>query len=52
VVVRRLGLPDQFVTHGDANRQRAELGLDAPSIATAARELVGYAVGRVQRVVG
>ncbi|HET9599531.1 MAG TPA: 1-deoxy-D-xylulose-5-phosphate synthase [Anaeromyxobacteraceae bacterium] len=41
VSVRRLGLPDAFVTHGDANRQRAELGIDAAGIAAAARELVG-----------
>jgi 1-deoxy-D-xylulose-5-phosphate synthase len=39
--VKRLGLPDQFVTHGDANKQRAELGLDATGIATACRALVG-----------
>jgi 1-deoxy-D-xylulose-5-phosphate synthase len=46
LAVRRLGLPDRFVTHGDANRQRAELGLDAVAIAEAARELVGYAPAR------
>ena len=39
--VKRLGLPDQFVTHGDANKQRAELGLDAAGIAAACRALVG-----------
>jgi len=39
--VRRLGLPDAFVTHGDAARQRAELGIDAAGIAAAARELAG-----------
>jgi 1-deoxy-D-xylulose-5-phosphate synthase len=38
--VRRLGLPDAFVTHGDAAKQRAELGLDAAGIARAARELL------------
>ncbi|HZZ85751.1 MAG TPA: 1-deoxy-D-xylulose-5-phosphate synthase [Anaeromyxobacteraceae bacterium] len=41
LAVRRLGLPDEFVTHGDAPRQRAELGLDAAGIARAARELLG-----------
>jgi 1-deoxy-D-xylulose-5-phosphate synthase len=39
VAVRRLGIPDQFVTHGDPARQRAELGLDAEGIARACREL-------------
>jgi 1-deoxy-D-xylulose-5-phosphate synthase len=39
--VKRLGLPDAFVTHGDAARQRAALGLDAAGIAAAARELLG-----------
>ncbi len=39
--LRRLGLPDEFVTHGDAGRQRAELGLDAAGIASACRELAG-----------
>ena len=41
--VRRLGLPDRFVTHGDANRQRAELGIDAAAIIAAAHEVVGHA---------
>jgi 1-deoxy-D-xylulose-5-phosphate synthase len=39
VAVRRLGIPDQFVTHGDPARQRAELGIDAEGIARACREL-------------
>ena len=39
--VRRLGIPDQFITHGDAAKQRAELGLDAAGIAAACRALVG-----------
>jgi 1-deoxy-D-xylulose-5-phosphate synthase len=39
VLVHRLGLPDAFVTHGDAAKQRAELGLDADGIARACREL-------------
>ncbi len=45
VRVRRLGLPDQFITHGDANRQRAELRIDARAIAAAARELAGVRGG-------
>jgi 1-deoxy-D-xylulose-5-phosphate synthase len=39
--VKRLGLPDAFVTHGDAQKQRAALGFDAAGIAAAARELLG-----------
>ncbi len=43
VQVSRLGLPDAFVSHGDAGRQLAALGLDAAGIAAAARALVGMA---------
>ena len=39
LAVRRLGLPDRFVEHGDADAQLAELGLDAAGIAAAARAL-------------
>jgi 1-deoxy-D-xylulose-5-phosphate synthase len=49
VRVRRLGIPDRFITHGDANKQRAELGIDAAAIAAAARELVGAQVGVSKR---
>ncbi len=38
--VRRIGLPDEFVTHGDVGKQRAQLRLDAAGIASAARELL------------
>jgi 1-deoxy-D-xylulose-5-phosphate synthase len=41
VAVKRLGIPDRFITHGDQGRQRAELGLDAKGIAAACRELAG-----------
>ena len=44
--VRRLGLPDAFVTHGDAAKQRAQLGLDAAGIAAAGRELLGDLAAR------
>jgi 1-deoxy-D-xylulose-5-phosphate synthase len=37
--VRRLGIPDRFVTHGDQAKQRVELGIDAEGIARACREL-------------
>jgi 1-deoxy-D-xylulose-5-phosphate synthase len=39
--VRMLGLPDAFVRHGDARRQRSELGLDADGIRAAAEALLG-----------
>jgi len=41
VPVKRLGLPDHFVGHGDARVQKARFGLDAAGIAAAARALVG-----------
>jgi 1-deoxy-D-xylulose-5-phosphate synthase len=40
VRVARLGLPDAFVTHGDAGKQLASLGIDAAGIAAAARGIV------------
>jgi 1-deoxy-D-xylulose-5-phosphate synthase len=40
VAVRSLGLPDRFVRHGDARRQRVELGLDAVGIRRAAAQLL------------
>jgi 1-deoxy-D-xylulose-5-phosphate synthase len=40
VSVRGLGLPDEFVTHGDPAKQRAQFGLDGEGIARACRELV------------
>jgi hypothetical protein len=43
--VRRLGLPDEVITHGDAARQRAQRGIDARAIAAAVRELVGARAG-------
>jgi 1-deoxy-D-xylulose-5-phosphate synthase len=46
VLVRRLGLPDAFVTHGDQAKQRAELGIDAAGIARACRELAGMRAAR------
>ena len=42
VEVRRLGIPDQFVTHGDAAKQRVQLGFDAGGIAAAARDLLRH----------
>jgi 1-deoxy-D-xylulose-5-phosphate synthase len=43
--IRRLGIPDAFVTHGDAAKQRAEMGIDAAGIARAVRDLVGARAG-------
>jgi 1-deoxy-D-xylulose-5-phosphate synthase len=37
--VRRLGIPDRFIEHGDRKELLADLGLDAAGIARACREL-------------
>jgi 1-deoxy-D-xylulose-5-phosphate synthase len=37
--VRRLGIPDEFIEHGERNELLASLGLDAAGIAAAVREL-------------
>ncbi|HEY6565305.1 MAG TPA: 1-deoxy-D-xylulose-5-phosphate synthase, partial [Pirellulaceae bacterium] len=37
--VRRLGIPDQFIEHGERAELLADLGLDAPGIARACREV-------------
>jgi 1-deoxy-D-xylulose-5-phosphate synthase len=39
--IRRLGLPDRFVEHGERGELLAELGLDAAGIARACRESAG-----------
>ncbi len=41
--IRRLGLPDRFVEHGERGELLAELGLDASGIASACRQLAGRA---------
>jgi 1-deoxy-D-xylulose-5-phosphate synthase len=41
--IRRLGLPDRFVEHGERGELLAELGLDAAGIASACRKLAGRA---------
>jgi hypothetical protein len=38
--VHRIGLPREFVRHGDAREQRARLGLDVAGIREAAEELL------------
>ena len=37
--VKRLGIPDQFVEHGDRTELLADLGLDQVGIAAACREM-------------
>lgn len=39
--IRRLGLPDRFVEHGERSELLASLGLDATGIADACRQLAG-----------
>jgi len=39
--VRRLGVPDRFITHAEQPRQRADAGIDEAHVAAACRELVG-----------
>ncbi|MFM1996379.1 MAG: 1-deoxy-D-xylulose-5-phosphate synthase [Planctomycetota bacterium] len=39
--LRRLGLPDRFVEHGERNELLADLGLDAVGIAATCRQLAG-----------
>jgi 1-deoxy-D-xylulose-5-phosphate synthase len=41
--IRRLGLPDRFVEHGERGELLAELGIDAVGIASACRKLAGRA---------
>ena len=43
VPIRRLGLPDRFVEHGERGELLADLGLDAAGIAAACRALSGRA---------
>ncbi|QDU40435.1 1-deoxy-D-xylulose-5-phosphate synthase [Maioricimonas rarisocia] len=40
--VRRMGIPDRFIEHGDRNELLADLGLDADGFVAAARELLGH----------
>jgi 1-deoxy-D-xylulose-5-phosphate synthase len=41
LAVRRLGIPDRFITPAEQPRQRADAGIDAPAIVAAARALTG-----------
>jgi 1-deoxy-D-xylulose-5-phosphate synthase len=40
--VRRLGVPDKFVEHGERNELLADLGLDPAGLAQSARELAAH----------
>ena len=37
-----LGMPDRFVEHGSRSELLAEIGLDAPALAKAARHALGH----------
>ena len=37
--IRRMGIPDQFIEHGDRGELLADLGLDAPGIAKTCRQM-------------
>ncbi len=37
--IRRLGVPDRFIEHGERNEQLAEIGLDVAGIVSTARDL-------------
>ena len=41
LTVRRLGIPDEFITHAEQPKQRAWVGIDADGVAAACRALVG-----------
>jgi 1-deoxy-D-xylulose-5-phosphate synthase len=41
LAVRRLGIPDEFITHAEQPRQRAWVGIDAEGVAAACRAVVG-----------
>ena len=41
LAVRRLGVPDRFITHAEQPRQRLDAGIDQAHIAAACRALAG-----------
>ena len=43
--IRRLGIPDRFIEHGERGDLLADLGLDAAGIASACRELAEHGEG-------
>jgi 1-deoxy-D-xylulose-5-phosphate synthase len=47
--VRRLGIPDQYIEHGERDELLADLGLDAAGIAATCRQLTGIATANLPR---
>jgi 1-deoxy-D-xylulose-5-phosphate synthase len=47
--IRRLGVPDRFIEHGDRAELLADLKLDAPGIAQTCRELAGVREKTIER---
>jgi 1-deoxy-D-xylulose-5-phosphate synthase len=45
--VLQLGLPDQFIDHGDAQQLLAQCGLDAPGIVASVRQRLGSKESRL-----
>jgi len=45
VPTERLGLPDEFVAHGNADQQKSRFGLDAEGIAAAVRRVIDLPQG-------
>jgi 1-deoxy-D-xylulose-5-phosphate synthase len=41
LAVKRLGIPDEFITHADQGKQRAWCGVDAEAVTAACRAVVG-----------
>ena len=48
IPVRRHGIPDHFVEHGDPNKVRAKLGLDSAGIAKLAKDFIVSATKKKQ----
>jgi 1-deoxy-D-xylulose-5-phosphate synthase len=47
--VRLVGLPDRFVAHASRREQLSEVGLDAPGLAAAMRDMIRHARGETAR---
>jgi 1-deoxy-D-xylulose-5-phosphate synthase len=49
--VRRLGIPDKFIEHGERGELLADLGIDAAGISAACRTLAGTTVSSVHHAI-
>jgi 1-deoxy-D-xylulose-5-phosphate synthase len=49
--VRRLGIPDKFIEHGERGELLADLGIDAEGISAACRTLAGAAASSVHHAI-